>query len=652
MPDGSTFRIVSVFPGKGDAQIECDFLEVPNSSKPKYSALSYTWGDPTVNSFVWMHGNVIGTAENLQDALKHLRDPLDVRTFWIDALCINQKDEAEKATQIPLMRRIYQRSNLVVIYLGTYSDGSDTIPAFCERIEKAHKQIEELYADDLGNPRFIQKIIAGSDYQTLGLPESNSEYWHVFQQFLSRPWFKRVWVIQEAVLSNSAEIVCGDWSMNWNDFIAFLLKSYIAALPIFPSEVETKRFSNRPTDSSVTMSLIIFMMALGAAKGEFCPWNYVDLLHRGRIAFATKAHDYCYGLLGLSKELMDPNIKIDYSISVEEVYRQFARYFVIQGNGVKVLYNAAGHDLDLPSWVPDWSCRNIGNPRLCPEPRVEPLEDIFCSAASSIPSNIRLHPTSPDVLIVGGIIFDRIEPLGSQHISNFEIGYDREQKLTARYDGKAKDRDSLEGHEIESEKGRITLITVLENSIIADCVTELCELLDAEQLRGYPTSENYVTVIWRTLTCNMSRGSQQKAPASYSEFFKAFLISTTILDPTWQLPQILQQNQQEPEDSERNFRDCIEILMQSTEFVRCAKEHCYSRKRGRTVRGYAGQFSLYARVGDAIFLPLGSAVPFLIRPKNSTGNMYEIIEECYVHGIMEGEAFKLENVAKIDIHLA
>ena len=93
-------------------------------------------------------------------------------------------------------------------------------------------------------------------------------------------------------------------------------------------------------------------------------------------------------------------------------------------------------------------------------------------------------------------------------------------------------------------------------------------------------------------------------------------------------------------------------MIQSTDFVRYAKKHCYSRKRGRTVRGYAGQFSLYARVGDAIFLPLGSAVPFLIRPKNPTRDIYELIEECYAHGIMEGEAFRLENISKIDMRLA
>ncbi|KFY23917.1 hypothetical protein V491_02357 [Pseudogymnoascus sp. VKM F-3775] len=390
MPDGSTFRILSIFPGQGDAQIECQFLEVPISAEPKYSALSYTWGDPSVTSFVGIHGYVIGIAENLQSALRCLRHPLHIRSFWIDALCINQEDDTEKATQIPLMRYIYQQSYLVTIYLGTYSDGSDTIPAFCERIERAHSQTKELYAGE-NEPEKIQKIVDSSDYCPLGLPKPNSKDWKVFHHFFNRPWFQRVWVIQEVVLSNSAEIVCGGWTMNWNYFITFLMESYVSRLPIFPSEPETERFTTVPTNSSITMRLIIFMMALGAGKRNFRPWYYIDLLHRGRYALATRAHDYCYGLLGLSKELTDPNIKVDYSLPIEEVYYQFARYSVIQGNGVKVLYNAAGHKLKLPSWVPDWSCRNIRHPRLCPEPRVEPLKDIYCTAASSF----QLSPRRP-----------------------------------------------------------------------------------------------------------------------------------------------------------------------------------------------------------------------------------------------------------------
>lgn len=65
---------------------------------------------------------------------------------------------------------------------------------------------------------------------------------------------------------------------------------------------------------------------------------------------------------------------------------------------------------------------------------------------------------------------------------------------------------------------------------------------------------------------------------------------------------------------------------------------CASRRRGLTKRGYVGQFCADARIGDVICIPAGSAVPFVIRLREK--GMYEVIGECYVHGIMQGEAFR------------
>jgi len=64
-----------------------------------------------------------------------------------------------------------------------------------------------------------------------------------------------------------------------------------------------------------------------------------------------------------------------------------------------------------------------------------------------------------------------------------------------------------------------------------------------------------------------------------------------------------------------------------------------TKRRGRTRRGYIGQFSIDAGIGDLVFIPLGSAVPFLIR--SVTRGAYKLIGECYVHGIMEEEAFNI-----------
>jgi hypothetical protein len=49
--------------------------------------------------------------------------------LWIDQICINQPDPAEKVQQIPLMGMIYTHATNTIIWLGD-ADGSDLILAF------------------------------------------------------------------------------------------------------------------------------------------------------------------------------------------------------------------------------------------------------------------------------------------------------------------------------------------------------------------------------------------------------------------------------------------------------------------------------------------------------------------------------------------
>jgi hypothetical protein len=57
---------------------------------------------------------------SLRKALTHIRDAQSTRTIWIDALCIDQKNEQEKSEQVQQMREIYAKAHRVVTWLGEY----------------------------------------------------------------------------------------------------------------------------------------------------------------------------------------------------------------------------------------------------------------------------------------------------------------------------------------------------------------------------------------------------------------------------------------------------------------------------------------------------------------------------------------------------
>ncbi|KAF2461212.1 heterokaryon incompatibility, partial [Lineolata rhizophorae] len=87
-------------------------------SSPKYEALSYTWGDALDRHSIACEGKTIRVTANLLSALQHLRQPDVTRILWVDAVCINQGNIAERDAQVRMMGDIYRMAARVLVWLG------------------------------------------------------------------------------------------------------------------------------------------------------------------------------------------------------------------------------------------------------------------------------------------------------------------------------------------------------------------------------------------------------------------------------------------------------------------------------------------------------------------------------------------------------
>lgn len=103
--------------------VGCDTHITCLDNKSEYTALSYVWGDSNEPRTLSIHGQQLHpTTKNLESALRHL---IEVKTpFWLDAMCINRSNLAEKPSTIPLTGNIYASAARIVIRLGE----SDPIP--------------------------------------------------------------------------------------------------------------------------------------------------------------------------------------------------------------------------------------------------------------------------------------------------------------------------------------------------------------------------------------------------------------------------------------------------------------------------------------------------------------------------------------------
>jgi hypothetical protein len=94
---------------------------------PNYVALSYVWGDPTIN-FDSQEEDSVELNLSASTALGHLlllASEAGELNIWIDQLCINQGDDEEIKQQVSMMWRIYQAAQEVIGWLGPASEDSD-----------------------------------------------------------------------------------------------------------------------------------------------------------------------------------------------------------------------------------------------------------------------------------------------------------------------------------------------------------------------------------------------------------------------------------------------------------------------------------------------------------------------------------------------
>jgi hypothetical protein len=179
-------RTLSLEPGNFDDAITGTLGVLCLGDHPKYEALSYVWGMDVALKPMVLENISMPITQNLDIALRHLRSAVKSRTLWVDAVCIDQSNPKERAQQVRLMDRIYKSASTVLVWLGPSEKNSDLV---MRRIQFFHKKYWLTYEFQVG-----------------------------LMEILYRPWFTRIWVIQEFLLGKTPRIGCGDVWVPWVSF--------------------------------------------------------------------------------------------------------------------------------------------------------------------------------------------------------------------------------------------------------------------------------------------------------------------------------------------------------------------------------------------------------------------------------------------------
>ncbi len=102
-----SIRLAVLLPGGRGTPIRVKLSQTTFAQRPKYVALSYTWGSPDVVREIELDNTPVDVRRNLWWALYHLRSTTEERLLWIDAICIDQSNIEERNQQVILMAHIF-----------------------------------------------------------------------------------------------------------------------------------------------------------------------------------------------------------------------------------------------------------------------------------------------------------------------------------------------------------------------------------------------------------------------------------------------------------------------------------------------------------------------------------------------------------------
>ncbi|KAJ8116079.1 hypothetical protein OPT61_g2429 [Boeremia exigua] len=632
--DAPKIQLLVLEPGAAESDITCRLIHVERLWRTRYEALSYCWGDESITRQLHCSGIPLVVHVNLHDALSDLRHPSRERLLWVDRLCINQDDVQEKNKQIACMGAIYSQARQVLIYLGKLEP---SVEGAIDSIRRLDQKFKFAYWSLLA-------------YKLMRVVDEDRDkiYWKPIISLLNRPWFQRTWVVQETVLARKAQVVCGNQSITWAK-----LQRVVQSMILY------KGATRLIPDCHLMESALLNVDLMARARNTLHPWiqlpttSLFHWLFQGKPIFGAvgtdpklldlivKAHsfgckdprDKLFGMLGLTRQSISHGyIQPNYTISAEHVYQNFVLWEILHNNNLQVLGitsdKTAGQHL-CPSWVPRFD-------RLDPQ---ESLSGNWCpnkfNASACLPKNVRTSDHDA-VLHLKGSIVDTIDTVGKKPFTRpVELQREKPTERLMWYQLSEVNKDMIQ----EAIGIWLAAARRIQCHSSAPKAQELFDMLDSGTGNQETVPFNY---------------KPRPPPPKWEPFLRTFMFDQNILGSS-------------PSSSEaltsvaafllvalrgsltpRWFRILYsgEVGLAQAPFLSLAS----SRLFAATETGMIGFVPMRAKKGDLVCILHGASVPFILR--QTTGGKFQLVGECYMHGIMYGEALQRADYQDKEIEFA
>ncbi|KAK3367256.1 heterokaryon incompatibility protein-domain-containing protein [Lasiosphaeria ovina] len=580
------FRLLQIEPAPalGDVLV-CSLQHARLPDKPAFEALSYTWGAPGILSEMQLNGQPVPIQENAAAALRRLRRTTGRRTLWVDAICINQADAREKEGQLGLMRSLYEQAAQVCVWLGEPADGT------------------AIAINDLHDP------------------------------LLTRPWWTRIWVVQEVVVGSVVIFMVGSDTFTWANIERSLARerkglnaltgvpNASGATEVFGTVLNPELCSTQDENFRI-MSRLRSLWATGTFR-----LSIYDLLFQLRHLQCTNPRDRVFACLGLATAGGQ-------QLGIEPDYTSSTR--------------------DLPSWVPNWHAHTHRDAQpLLGWAADAPPRYAACGAMEMEESGAAVsYRADTDVLAVDGLLFDTVAALSPPwhpDASSSPALTRRGAPELAAWEALALDIDYACPYTTPESRAEAFWRTQ-----IADCAgdpissphpqTQTLSPRDTGTGVGRVYMEAFAD---RTQAKSWASQQPPSLPPSPDQSSKPRPTDALAHLNVWQLAGM------NVDSTHLHWDLHAELRRIEPGFDTAGSEHVYGTYLARiraacahrrllvTRRGFMGLAPWNAAVGDRVCVLRGGRTMFLLREGGSGEKRHRLVGEAFVYGVMGGEAVTL-----------
>lgn len=224
LPSRTSIRILTLQPGEESDKIKCQVSAVERDQAPPYDAISYAWGSPTDTKAIHCGNKILKVTRNLWDALKRIRDHVEIKVLWADAVCIDQSNKEECGQQVKQMASIYANAVQVLVWLGSPSIckyGLGNLDSLSDPYQPCTTSTNNAKGWNLDLERHVA-ILESLDISKFRVEELDEHTCYVataFAQLFAHPWFFRLWVVQEVGVSRLAIALIGNCEIEFGELM-------------------------------------------------------------------------------------------------------------------------------------------------------------------------------------------------------------------------------------------------------------------------------------------------------------------------------------------------------------------------------------------------------------------------------------------------